>query len=114
MLDAFPAAPGPPADRARGLVNRLYPSDFYHSLSIEGYRVSEELVERVRSDLWRPETDAADCESRDALEAASVENNIELYAQLTGAQVRQAMTLTRKDCGILSQSFALAAWLSVP
>ena len=71
VLDAFPAPPGPPADRARYLqaVDRLYPSDSYHSLSIEGYRVSEELVERVRSDLWRPETDAADRESRDALAA---------------------------------------------
>ena len=71
VLDAFPAPPGPPADRARYLqaVDRLYPSDSYHSLSIEGYRVSEELVERVRSDLWRSETDAADRESRDALAA---------------------------------------------
>ena len=70
-LDAFPAPPGPPADRARYLqaVDRLYPSDSYHSLSIEGYRVSEELVEHVRSDLWRSETDAAERESRDALAA---------------------------------------------
>ena len=73
VLDAFPVPPGPPADRARYLqaVDRLYPSDSYHSLSIEGYRVSEELVERVRSDLWRSETDAADRESRDALAACS-------------------------------------------
>ena len=71
VLDAFPATPGSPADRTCYLqaMDRLYPSDAYHSLSIEGYRVSDELVKRVRSDLWRAESDAADRESRDTLAA---------------------------------------------
>ena len=30
-------------------VNNAYVTDAYHSLSIEGYRVSRQLIERVRS-----------------------------------------------------------------
>jgi hypothetical protein len=44
-------------------------SDAYHSLSIEGYRVSPELIERVRSGTWNPDADSADQKSRGALAA---------------------------------------------
>ena len=46
MLNAFPAEPGPPADVAAFMdaVEELYASDAYHSLSIEGYRVSDDLI----------------------------------------------------------------------
>jgi len=50
-------------------VDDLYQSDAYHSLSIEGYVVSPELVERVRSGHWDPERTERDRESRDALAA---------------------------------------------
>ncbi len=42
-------------------------ADAYHSLSIEGYRVSSELIERVRSGNWDPE--GADRQRRDAMAA---------------------------------------------
>ncbi len=50
ILKQFPAAPGRPCDIAAYLkaVDDIYVTDAYHSLSIEGYRVSPELIERVR------------------------------------------------------------------
>jgi Fic family protein len=44
-------------------------TDAYHSLSIEGYRVSEVLIERVRAGNWDPETNREDKEYADALAA---------------------------------------------
>jgi len=50
-------------------VDDIYVTDAYHSLSIEGYRVSAELIERVRSGAWNPDAIKADREHRDALAA---------------------------------------------
>jgi Fic family protein len=50
-------------------VDELYVSDAYNSLSIEGYKVSAELIERVRTRNWNPETNANDRENHDALAA---------------------------------------------
>jgi fido (protein-threonine AMPylation protein) len=71
VLSAFPPPPGLPADRAAYLhfVDEIYQSDAYHSLSIEGYRVTPDLIDRVRSGNWRPESNEADQKSRDALAA---------------------------------------------
>lgn len=44
-----------------------YKLDAYHSLSIEGYRVTDELINKVRSGDWKPDGDDAD--SKDALAA---------------------------------------------
>ena len=48
---SFPEAPGPPKDQTAYLqfVDDIYKSDAYHSLSIEGYSVTPELIERVRA-----------------------------------------------------------------
>ena len=71
VLDLFPAAPGLPEDRQAYLrfIDEIYRSDAYHSLSIEGYRVTPELVERVRAGDWNPVDHHADRDSRDALAA---------------------------------------------
>lgn len=71
VIEAFPEAPGLPKDRQAYLrfVDDIYQSDAYHSLSIEGYRVTAELIERVRAGDWDPENHDADRESRDALAA---------------------------------------------
>ncbi len=50
-------------------VDEIYVTDAYHSLSIEGYRVSEQLIERVRSDNWDPELNRKDKEYADSLAA---------------------------------------------
>ena len=46
-----------------------YVTDAYHSLSIEGYRVSKELIERVRSGNWNPDVNEEDHHHRDAMAA---------------------------------------------
>ncbi len=50
-------------------VEEIYVADAYHSLSIEGYRVNRELIERVRSGTWNPDTDEQDREHQNALAA---------------------------------------------
>jgi fido (protein-threonine AMPylation protein) len=71
VLKVFPRAPGLPIDpRAYfHFMDDIYASDAYHSLSIEGYRVTPDLIERVRSGKWNPEANAADRQNRDALAA---------------------------------------------
>ncbi len=50
-------------------VEEAYVRDAYHSLSIEGYQVSPELIEKVRSGKWNPEASEEDRKQRDALAA---------------------------------------------
>ena len=71
VLRVFPEAPGLPADWQAYLhsVDEIYQSDAYHSLSIEGYRVTPALIECVRSGDWSPESTEEDRKSRDALAA---------------------------------------------
>jgi len=71
ILRNFSAAPGRPIDIRSylGHVEDVYATDAYHSLSIEGYHVSEELIERVRAGDWRPETRESDRDHLSALAA---------------------------------------------
>ncbi|MDD6854319.1 MAG: Fic family protein [Prevotella sp.] len=46
-----------------------YAKDSYHSLSIEGYRVTEGLIEKVKSGNWNPSGNSKDSEQRNALAA---------------------------------------------
>ena len=71
ILDVFPKPPGLPEDKDTYLkaVDEVYKADAYHSLSIEGYRVSLELIERVRSGAWNPDELQGDRDARDALAA---------------------------------------------
>ena len=71
VIAAFPNAPGPPEDTKAyvSFIDEVYRNDAYHSLSIEGYRVTPELIDRVRARDWNPDSRAADRQSRDALAA---------------------------------------------
>lgn len=71
VLAVFPDAPGLPKDKKAYLsfVDDIYQNDAYHSLSIEGYRVTPELIEQVRAGSWDPDNHDADQQSRDALAA---------------------------------------------
>ena len=71
VIRALPRAPGIPRNAGGYLkaVDDIYVNDAYHSLSIEGYRVSPELIERVRSGSWNPEQNPRDREDRNALAA---------------------------------------------
>lgn len=71
VLSELPRAPGLPADQDAYLetVDEIYKVDAYHSLSIEGYQVTPELVQRVASGAWDPERRPSDKEDRNALAA---------------------------------------------
>ena len=71
VIEIFPAAPGPVADINTYMkaVEDIYVTDAYHSLSIEGYRVSPALIERVRTGAWNPDDHKSDREHRNALAA---------------------------------------------
>jgi Fic family protein len=70
VIEAFPTAPRP-NDVAAYLerVEESYAVDAYNSLSIEGYRVSPALIERVRDGNWHPELHEEDRRQRDAMAA---------------------------------------------
>lgn len=71
IIEEMPKASGLPTDKSSYLkqIDELYTSDAYNSLSIEGYRVSTELIERVRSGNWNPDEDEGDRDHRNALAA---------------------------------------------
>jgi len=71
IIDRFPAPPGRQTDIDAYLerVEEVYVTDAYHSLSIEGYRVSPALIDRVRGGDWNPDADEEDLEHRNALAA---------------------------------------------
>ena len=50
-------------------VDDAYATDAYHSLSIEGYRVSADLIQRVRGGAWNPDLNEQDREQRNAMAA---------------------------------------------
>ena len=104
VLEAFPPPPGLPTDRNAYLqsVDEIYGSDAYHSLSIEGYRVSPELIERVRAGNWDPKNHDADRQSRDALAARgywqsfqSVKGNI--AGIIAGENAGRAVRLSHRE-----------------
>lgn len=72
VIAIMPPASGLPTDAGTYLsaVDDQYLLDAYHSLSIEGYRVSPELVERVRQGTWSPHSSPDDISVRDAMAAS--------------------------------------------
>lgn len=70
VIAIFPKAPGLPKkpDGYLARVEEAYVNDAYNSLSIEGYEVTEELIERVRDGKWKPDN-IQDQKQRDALAA---------------------------------------------
>ena len=54
IIDVFPKEPGIPKDIDAFLekIEEPYTTDAYHSLSIEKYTVTPNLIERVRSADW--------------------------------------------------------------
>lgn len=71
VIAIFPKAPGLPRNAGaymKGL-DEAYVTDAYHSLSIEGYRVTPDLIERVRGGAWNPDLNQQDHEQRNAMAA---------------------------------------------
>ena len=71
VIERFPKAPGLPrnVDACMKRVAEAYVIDAYPSLSIEGYRVTTDLIQRVRRGVWNPEKNDQDRDQRSAMAA---------------------------------------------
>jgi hypothetical protein len=71
VMEHFPKAPGISKDEEAYLkkMDEIYMTDAYHSLSIERYQVTPELIDRVRSGVWDPDSNEHDKRQRDAMAA---------------------------------------------
>lgn len=69
VIDSLPVPGEEPRDIDLVLtdVEARYVADAYHSLSIEGYRVTPEMIEKIRQGTWDP--DGIDRSTRDAMAA---------------------------------------------
>ena len=83
IVQVFPAPPGAKADVPSYLkrMDAIYVTDAYHSLSIEGYRVGTELIERVRAGGWNPASIKADRDQRNAMAARGYWQAFQLVKQ---------------------------------
>ncbi|MEX1000876.1 MAG: Fic family protein [Crocinitomicaceae bacterium] len=71
IVEVFPTPLGLPSDSNQYLIKmeEIYTTDAYHSLSIEKYRVTPELIERVRTGAWDAKENEADRQQKDAMAA---------------------------------------------
>jgi fido (protein-threonine AMPylation protein) len=71
VIRDFPPAPGISKDHEAYLkdVDAIYVTDAYHSLSIERYKVTPELIERVSSGTWDANGNEDDKKQQDAMAA---------------------------------------------
>jgi hypothetical protein len=71
VIEEFPEPPRIGQDAAAYLaeVDERYVSDAYNSLSIEGYQVTDELIERVARGDWNPDGDPEHLKTKNALAA---------------------------------------------
>ena len=101
VLDILPDDRGLPDDPEVYLaeVDGIYVNDAYNSLSIEGYRVTNGLIERVRAGDFDPDGNADDQNSRDALAARGYWQSFQKVrasiARIIGGEA--AATVVRED-----------------
>lgn len=71
IIPVFPQAPGIPLNLSLYMkhVADVFVNDAYNSLSIEGYRVNADLIDRVRSGNWSSDNNDDDRSQRDAMAA---------------------------------------------
>ena len=81
VIDVFPVAPGLPVSPGSYLstMEMISTTDTYHSLSIEGYQVTEKMIERVKTGQWNPESTGND---QDHLNALTVKGYLECFTSV--------------------------------
>lgn len=122
IIQYFPPPPSKklPVEAYLRQVEETYVSDAYHSLSIEGYEVNPELIQKVKRGKWDPDGDKNDLKDINALAARgywqafqSVKKSIEKIAEgcnpgeVTKVEHRQWYTEMFSPCvaaGILKPS----------
>lgn len=106
VIAAFPAPAPLPTDQARIIkdIEARYVADAYHSLSIEGYHVTADLIEKVRNGAWDPE--GSDRQQRDAMAAKGYFEAYKLVKDFI-SQTLQQQTNQARPQGLRE---ALGAW----
>ena len=71
VISIVPLAQATPVNAVKYLeaVDEVYKTDAYNSLSIEGYKVTPELIARIRDGEWNPEGNPDDKQQIDAMAA---------------------------------------------
>jgi len=72
VIDSFPTPPGTNPSKEERVIKVIlerYKHDAYHSLSIEGYEVTEDLIQKIESGNWSPEVNPSDHKQIDAMAA---------------------------------------------
>ena len=71
IIEVFPKAPGISTGMKTYIkqIEEIYVTDAYHSLSIEKYKVTPQLIERVRTGAWNTKENEADHKQKDAMAA---------------------------------------------
>lgn len=71
VIKHFPKAPGLPGNQEAYMkqVEEIFVTDAYHSLSIERYQVTPQLIEKVRSGEWSSQANDTDKKQKDAMAA---------------------------------------------
>lgn len=83
-----------PLNQLQKAIQHVYVQDAYHSLSIEGYRVTPDLIRRISQGDWSPETLQHDKSQRDALAAKGYYDAFNLLQQsLSSAHNNPAQSL---------------------
>lgn len=83
VLRDFPVAPGISKDHESYLkdVDAIYVTDAYHSLSIERYKVTPELIERVMAGKWDAQINNEDKKQQDAMAARGYYQSFQLVKE---------------------------------
>jgi hypothetical protein len=105
VIAAFPQPP-PVSSAVKATlqdVEERYVADAYHSLSIEGYHVTADLIEQVRNGPWNP--DAGDRSQRDAMAAKGYFEAHRAVKAFIAESIRR-----RVVAGIRGVRDALGAW----
>jgi len=101
VIEHFPTAPTATFDADCYLkhVEDVYVTDAYHSLSIEGYRVSQTLIEKVLDHKWNPDVDDIDRQQQDALAARGYYQAFEIVQKSIGDVLakKKAGQVARRD-----------------
>lgn len=99
VINHFPAAPGIQPDHEAYLKNveDLYTTDAYHSLSIERYRVTPELIEKVSMGTWNIKDNEEDRKQRDAMAARGYYQAFQAVKQSISAILQGANAGTQTD-----------------
>jgi len=69
-------------------IESIYAQDAYHSLSIEGYQVSERLIEKIASGNWRPEQNEEDFQQKNAMAAKGYYEAFKVVKKTIGNMVK--------------------------